>query len=281
MPWPALYWVYGQSVASGEGPEDMDAQPPSAVTRRLGGAPREREEVVEPGARASHHLEPKVYADVIVPAWRRVTTGEPRWPVTLGVLAAIGLQLALPRRVTFQHQWFLPLIELVMLIVLVATNPGRITADKRRRILSMILVATISVANIISAGRLIARLLNAGEENAGPLLLIGGAIWLTNVIAFSLWYWELDRGGPVGRAAATHDYPDFLFPQMQAPELAPPHWEPRYVDYLYMSFTNATAFSPTDVMPLTRWAKLTMLVQSAISLTTVALVIARAVNILH
>jgi uncharacterized membrane protein len=175
----------------------------------------------------------------------------------------------------------LPLIELVMLVVLVGTNPGRIAPDKRRRVLSMILVATISVANAISAGRLIARLLNAGEENAGPLLLIGGAIWLTNVIAFSLWYWELDRGGPVGRALATHKYPDFLFPQMQAPELAPRHWEPAYVDYFYMSFTNATAFSPTDVMPLTRWAKLTMLGQSAISLATVALVIARAVNILR
>ena len=277
----ASYWVYGQSVSSGEGPEELDAQSPSARTPRVGRGGKAPEEVVERGARAARHLEPKVYADVIAPAWRRVTTGEPRWPVALGVLAAIGLQLALPRRVTFQHQWFLPLIELIMLIVLVGTNPGRITPDKRRRILSMILVVTISVANIISAGRLIARLLNAGEENAGPLLLIGGAIWLTNVIAFSLWYWELDRGGPVGRALATHEYPDFLFPQMQAPELAPPHWEPRYVDYLYMSFTNATAFSPTDVMPLTRWAKLTMLIQSAISLTTVALVVARAVNILH
>jgi uncharacterized membrane protein len=168
-----------------------------------------------------------------------------------------------------------------MLVVLVATNPGHITADKRRRMLSMALVVTISVANAISAGRLIARLLNAGEQNAGPLLLIGGAIWLTNVIAFSLWYWELDRGGPVARAEATRPFPDFLFPQMQAPELAPPHWEPRYVDYVYVSFTNATAFSPTDVMPLSRWAKLLMLAQSAVSLATVALVIARAVNILQ
>jgi uncharacterized membrane protein len=201
--------------------------------------------------------------------------------VAVGVLLAAGLQLALPRRVTFQHQWVLPSVEIAMLAVLVLGNPGRLTVDDaRRRALSMALIVTLSVANAISAVRLIARLVDGREEVAGPLLLIGGAIWLTNVIAFSLWYWELDRGGPVARAAGTRPYPDFLFPQMDTPELAPPDWEPGYVDYLYVSFTNATAFSPTDVLPLTRWAKLTMLAQSAISLTTVALVIARAVNIL-
>jgi len=112
------------------------------------------------------------------------------------------------------------------------------------------------------------------------LLLTGGAIWLTNVIAFGVWYWELDRGGPAARAHATRQHPDFLFAQMQTPELAPDDWEPAFVDYLYVSFTNAAAFSPTDVLPLSRWAKLTMLVQSAVSLSTVALVVARAVNTL-
>ncbi len=97
---------------------------------------------------------------------------------------------------------------------------------------------------------------------------------------FGLWYWEFDRGGPVARAAGTRPYPDFLFPQMTTPELAPPDWEPAFVDYLYVSFTNALAFSPTDTMPMTRWAKLTMLVQSVVSVVTVVLVIARAVNIL-
>jgi uncharacterized membrane protein len=100
------------------------------------------------------------------------------------------------------------------------------------------------------------------------------------VIIFALWYWEFDRGGPVSRAHAHRPYPDFLFPQMSTPDMAPSEWEPRFVDYLYLSFTNATAFSPTDVMPLSRWAKLTMLAQSAVSLITVALVIARAVNVL-
>ena len=100
------------------------------------------------------------------------------------------------------------------------------------------------------------------------------------MIVFSLWYWDLDRGGPVARAHAMRAHPDFLFPQMASPELAPPDWEPLFVDYFYTSFTNATAFSPTDVMPLSRWAKLAMMLQSAVSLATLALVIARAVNIL-
>jgi uncharacterized membrane protein len=105
-------------------------------------------------------------------------------------------------------------------------------------------------------------------------------VWATNVIAFALWYWEFDRGGPVHRAEGTSQHPDLLFPQMAAPELASPDWEPWFVDYLYLSFTNAAAFSPTDVMPLARWAKLTMLLQSAVSLAVGVLVIARAVNIL-
>jgi uncharacterized membrane protein len=113
------------------------------------------------------------------------------------------------------------------------------------------------------------------------LLLTGGVIWLTNVIAFSLWYWEFDRGGPVARALNLKDkYPDFQFPQMVSPEMAPPDWEPAFFDYFYLAFTNATAFSPTDVMPMSRWAKAAMTVQTIISIVTVALVVSRAVNIL-
>jgi hypothetical protein len=115
-----------------------------------------------------------------------------------------------------------------------------------------------------------------GFPEAGPLLLNGGAIRLTNVIVFALWYWEADRGGPAARANAREDYPDFLFPQMTTPEMVGGDWEPYFVDYLYLSFTNATAFSPTDTMPLSRWAKLTMMAQSAVSLLIVALVVARA-----
>jgi hypothetical protein len=140
----------------------------------------------------------------------------------------------------------------------------------------------MSAANVASGVRLIADLLRGqGIHDPTELLLTGGAIWLTNVTVFALWYWEFDRGGPVARAVAPRRYPDFLFPQMTSPELAPPGWSPTFVDYLYTSFTNATAFSPTDVLPLSRWAKLTMMGQSAISLVIAALVVARAVNILR
>jgi len=144
-----------------------------------------------------------------------------------------------------------------------------------------VLATAISIANLYSAAHLVDALIQGtSRESAERLLLTGASIWGTNVIVFALWYWEFDRGGPVARALARKPYPDFQFVQMQCPELTPPDWEPYFVDYLYLSFTNATAFSPTDVLPLSRWAKLTTLVQSAVSLMTVALVIARAVNIL-
>jgi uncharacterized membrane protein len=220
--------------------------------------------------------------NVLVPAWRRVTQAEPRWPVSLVVVMAIAGQAALPDPVAAQHRWLLPSVAGVLLVGIVAANPRRVDRDSKPLHLATIaLIAVISVANAWSAVRLIRCLVNGTYgKDAGPLLLTGGAIWLTNVVVFSLWYWQRDRGGPVARANGTHPYPDFVFAQMQNPELAPEQWAPRYVDYLYLSFTNATAFSPTDVLPLSAWAKLLMMAQSLISLATVALVIARAVNIL-
>jgi uncharacterized membrane protein len=216
------------------------------------------------------------------PAWRRATRGEPRLPVSLAILLAIGLQAALPDRVANQPRWLLPGLAALLLLGIVLANPTRINRrSPALRATTLLLVVFMSAANIASAARLVVDLVQSqGLRDPTELLLTGLAIWLTNVIVFALWYWEFDRGGPVARAIAPRPYPDFLFPQMTAPELAPEHWEPGFVDYLYMSFTNATAFSPTDVMPLSRWAKLIMLIQSAISLITVALVIARAVNIL-
>ncbi|MFE7318346.1 MULTISPECIES: hypothetical protein [unclassified Streptomyces] len=215
------------------------------------------------------------------PAWRRVTRGEPRWPSTVAVLAAVALQWLLPERLTIHPEWLLPVLEVALLLMLVAADPVRIERVSRPyRWVGLALIAMISAANGWSAVHLVIGLVRGTEgEDAGPLLATGGAIWLTNVIVFALWYWEWDRGGPVARVHAVRRYPDFLFPQMANPELAPEHWEPQFADYLYLSFTNATAFSPTDVMPLTRWAKLLMLLQSAVSLLTVVLVVARAVNI--
>lgn len=217
-----------------------------------------------------------------VPAWRRVTRGEQRWAVTTVIAVALAVQWRLPDRLSFRPHWLLPLLEVVLLVGLVAANPVRVEPRSRTlRWASLVLTALISLANAWSAVALIGGLVRGTEgAQAGPLLLTGGGIWVTNVIVFALWYWEWDRGGPAVRAAGRRPYPDFLFPQMQQPEVAPPHWEPGFLDYLYLAFTNGTAFSPTDVMPMSRWAKMLMMGQSVVSLVTVVLVIARAVNIL-
>jgi uncharacterized membrane protein len=220
-----------------------------------------------------------------VPAWRRVTEGEARWQVSLAVTAAILLQLPVSGRLALvRPTWLLPVLEALLAVGLLIANPRRINRQSTMlRSASLALIALISLANAWSAGRLIYEIAHAtsSTSNATTLLVTGGAIWVTNVIAFALWYWEFDRGGPVSRALALKPFPDFEFPQMVSPDLAPPSWEPMFGDYFYLSFTNATAFSPTDVMPLSRWAKMLMLVQSAVSLLLAALVIARAVNILR
>jgi len=219
-----------------------------------------------------------------MPAWKRPTQGEARWQVTVAVAAAVALQLPLPGRVVLVRPvWLLPAVEGLFLLVLVMANPRRINRESRLlRLLGLTLAAVLSLANAWSVARLVTGLVNGTEGgSAGPLLVTGGAIWLTNIIVFGLWYWEFDRGGPVARAEGTRIYPDFQFVQMASPELAPPDWEPTFGDYLYLSFTNAAAFSPTDVLPLSRWAKMGMTAQATVSIVTVALVVARAVNILR
>jgi uncharacterized membrane protein len=142
------------------------------------------------------------------------------------------------------------------------------------------MIVFVSAANIVALVRLANRLLHTSNQNGHQLILSGIVLWCTNVLLFGLWYWEVDRGGPAARAGRERDFPDFLFPQMSDPRWAPKNWTPRLIDYLYVSLTNATAFSPTDTMPLTPTAKWLMSAQSIASLITVGLVVARAVNIL-
>ncbi|HEX4211976.1 MAG TPA: hypothetical protein VIA06_01460 [Candidatus Dormibacteraeota bacterium] len=239
------------------------------------------------------HLERTLAGDVqsvehagerLLPAWRRATAGEHRLPVAGLIVIAIVLQLALPEGLVVKPGWLLPALEAIVLAGLIAVNPERINRSSRLvRIMSLTLVAIICGANAWSAGLLVEELItNSGiaSYDAVALLGCGAAIYLTNIIVFGLWYWEFDRGGPAARAQALDPYPDFLFPQMQEPELAPPDWAPTFLDYLFVSYTNATAFSPTDTMPLSRWAKGLMFLQSTVALVSVALVIARAVNVL-
>jgi uncharacterized membrane protein len=216
-----------------------------------------------------------------LPAWLRPTETENRAPAAVAILAAVGLQVLLRRDLAFSPKWLLPAIELALFLVLVIANPTRINRESTvLRWVGIALVATASLATAWSLARLVYGLVHGTLHSAPQLLLNGGAIWLTNVIVFALWYWEVDRGGPAARANARVEYPDFLFPQMTTPEMAERDWEPNFIDYFYVSFTNATAFSPTDTMPLSRWAKMTMLAESAVSLVTVGLILARAVNIL-
>jgi hypothetical protein len=220
------------------------------------------------------------------PAWLRRTAEEPRLPVILAVLVAVGLQGVVAHDLAFKPWWLLPGIELLLLVIIVAFRQTSVSRESRfLRGLGVGLVAAASLATASSATLLVRELINnpgghSPLDSPGTLLRNGGAIWLTNVIVFALWYWEMDRGGPVARSCAYIVHPDFLFSQMTAPELVAKDWEPGFVDYFYLSFTNATAFSPTDTLPLTRWAKVVMMFQSAVSLVTVALVIARAVNVI-
>lgn len=215
-------------------------------------------------------------------AWQRVTAGEPRPPAAAATAAAITLQTLLPHQLTLVSRFLLPAIETALLTALILLNPGRMNRlSTPLRGLSLALIAVASLANAYSAALLISALVGGTSGYAPlPLLSTGAEIYLTNILVFALWYFELDRGGPAARAGNLKDHPDFLFAQMTAPDLADPQWEPEFADYLYLSFTNATAFSPTDTLPLTRWTNMIMMAQSAVSLVTLALVIARAVNIL-
>jgi hypothetical protein len=203
--------------------------------------------------------------------------------MALAVLAAVAMQFALPDRHVLSPTFLFPTVEAMLLVVLIIGDPGRI--DKRSATLYRITIALVlimTIDNIAAATELVRGILDGSKNDTGTVLLeTGAAIWLTNVIAFSLWYWLLDRGGPAARAAGVEERPAFAFAEMLSPELVAPDWAPYFADYFHLAFTNATAFSPTDTLPITRWSKMMMVVQSAISLVVAVMIIARAVNILN
>jgi uncharacterized membrane protein len=170
--------------------------------------------------------------------------------------------------------------ELLLLVALAWQRPRRrLEQLGLRRTVAIVLLAVVGFANAVLLLAVIASLVRGDEKSGAQLLLKAVTVWTTNVIAFGLWYWAFDRDGPARRLKAEPPPPDFQFPQMENPQLAAPDWQPELVDYVYVSFTNSIAFSPTDAMPLSRRAKLLMLVESALSSLTVLLVVARAVNI--
>jgi uncharacterized membrane protein len=200
------------------------------------------------------------------------------------VAGAIALDLFLPEKLTLGPSWLLPSVEGALLVAFTIAAPRpRLRTSELRRKVAIALIALVSAANIFSLVELCRFLLHGGQHATGRSLIFAGVqLWLTNVILFSLWYWELDQGGPLKRAARdrTDQPPDFMFPQDVEPRMRTPGWKPGVVDYLYVSFTNAAAFSPTDTMPLSQSAKLLMTAQALTSLLIVILVVSRAVNIL-
>jgi uncharacterized membrane protein len=179
--------------------------------------------------------------------------------------------------------WFIPVVfELALLVALwarVGQEPDEQEGGRRRLVL--LVLAVLGGFNVVALVALIFTLTASNFRGGGQLLLEAAAVWTTNVVAFGLGYWELDRGGPRRRVLPDPPPPDFRFPQMEEGEPAAADWHPRLLDYVYVSFTNATAFSPTDAMPLTRRVKSLMLIEAALSALTILLVAARAVNILR
>jgi hypothetical protein len=202
--------------------------------------------------------------------------------MALAVLVAAILQVIVPHRGRIPGWWLFPVIEIALLVCIVVADPGRI--DRRSPALragTIVLIAIMTIGNSVGAVLLMYDIIATVHGiNSTNLLGRGALIWVTNVIIFSLWYWEFDRGGPAERAAGSSQRASFAFPENATPELVPEGWMPTYPDYLYLSFTNSTAFSPTDTLPVRMWAKMTMLVQSVVALATAILVIARAVNVL-
>ncbi len=216
---------------------------------------------------------------------RTPRAGERRLPMALAVLVAGGLFLLIPEdfRVSDASVVAYPAFLLVLLGILIVGDPGRIDREKRwLRLTTGVMIAVITMGAAISAFRLVVGILDKADfATPGQLLAVGAIVWISNVIAFALWYWHLDRGGPAARANGTGTgLPAFRFPEQDIQSLVAAGWYPQFVDYLALSFNTSTAFSPTDVSALRHWSKLWLMAESMISITLLALVIARAVNVL-
>jgi len=201
--------------------------------------------------------------------------------MALAVITASVLHALLPPELKAQQSVWVPALSAVVLVVLIVADPGRIDrVAKWTRVVTGILFGFITLANALSVSLLIQGILdNSSFDTARDLLYAGASVWITNVIAFALWYWDLDRGGAAARANGSGPSPALIFPEMTHTGHVPEGWYPKFVDYLAFSFATALAFSPTDVSAVKPWAKLMMVCEALVSLATAALVIARAINV--
>jgi hypothetical protein len=215
---------------------------------------------------------------------RRIEEGDPLWPAQVAVAIAIALHLTLSDKLVIGPKWLIPAVEGLLLLTLIANTPRRASGLRGRshRGLLWTILGLVTLTYLVSLGLLVHYLVTGGQVSGRPLIGSGVVLWVTNVLLFSVVFWDLDRGGPLDRYQHSRPWPDFQFPQMENPEFTPKGkaWQPTFLDYLYTSLTNATAFSPTDTMPLTQTAKLLMGIQGTAAIVTVGLVVARAVNIL-
>lgn len=208
---------------------------------------------------------------------------EPRWPVALTILVVLFLLTVLPDRIRLLPAWFVYVATFLSLASMLLVSLTATTARWRRveRMIILFFILVVGGSTLTGLASLIREMLRHSEDLGGLELLSSSVgIWVSNVLVFSLLYWQSDRGGPETRMNNTGIRPDWLFPQTGVPEEAPPNWRPTFVDYLFLAFSTATAFSPTDTLPLTSRAKLLMMLESSISLMTIVVVGARAINIL-
>ncbi len=209
---------------------------------------------------------------------------EPRWPAALAILGVLFLLMALPGRIKLFPNWTVYAVAVAVLapmaaVGLTSARPRWLRVERAVTVLFFVIAAVVTLANL---GNLIGAMIRRPSDISGLQLFASSiAVWVTNVLIFSLLYWQIDRGGPEFRVNNAGPRPDWLFPQKGAPtEDVPPGWNPSFVDYLFLGYSTATALSTTDVMPLTSRAKLLMMIESMIALATIVVVAARAINIL-
>jgi len=204
----------------------------------------------------------------------------PRWPASLALLTCVALYVVLPNRLVIGPRLLIPALIVLLLIPLAARRHRHPDESPRVRHLTLTLITLTTLANVTSMVLLVQRLLDTSVSQGRALIYSAVSVWLTNIIVYGVWFWEIDRGGPTRRAAGSTTVYDLQFPQMENPALAPPDWQPRFTDYLYTSFANGTSFAPADAMPLSRRMKTLFVTESMVSFVTIAVVAARAVNIL-
>lgn len=231
------------------------------------------------------HLDPPragTRAGGVLPSWQRSTEPESRWPTFAAVVIVIVGQTWVANSLSLRPVWLFPTIAGILLVASVAIYiPSRIEPSRAARAISLGLVVVLVIANVASLVLLVRGVFLGSQLSPLGLLLAGAALWIVNVIVFALFHWELDGGGPEARADGYEAYPDLLFPQQQQDQqgLAPVDWKPTFPDYLFVSLTSGTAFSPTDAMPYSKRAKLVMGIESTLSFVILAMLVARAINI--